>query len=1414
MLRQRQRDSSVAWRQRYRRQDRRVLRFEPLGQCRQHRRVEHRAQRHLHRQRLPQARYQLHRQQRVAAEFEEVVVAADALHMQQLPPDRGQCFFFCALRRFVFGAGVCIVRRRGQCAPVQLAVRCQRPRVQPHIRRRHHVARQVLRGLRSQCHDIGIARVVRDEAFLDRCCRCCCRCCRGCGLGRGRRRIRSCVFRRAIVHLRCRISRKHDHLAHPRHLRQLHLDLPQLDPESAYLHLEVVSPQIFQAPVRAPTRQIPRLIQPPARHERIVDEPLPRQLRPVQIPPRHLHATDIQLPRHTDRRRTQPRIQHINPRIRDRTADGRRGLARLQAPRSRHHRRLGRPVVVDEHLPGRHRIGPAAKPVSADQQCPHAGIALSRRIREFGKRGHEKADVQLLRPPPAQQRLRIGGGVAGRERQAAAVAQRRPNLPRRRIERDARHARAAAARADIERARVPRHQIADAAMLDHHPLRLPRRARRIDHVSEMARRQAARRRIVVALVPPCAGIRFEIDQRTSGVQPREREHDPRLHRRAETRMREQCNGRAVAQQIIEPLRRISRIERHVCAARLEHGQHRDDHVDAAIDADRHALVRLQPSRAQVTGEPVRTAIQFGITDRLAVRDQRDRVRIPRGLRLEQAMQTLILRIVGGRVVPFDEQTVTLFARQHVDVAHGDARRNNARRGNARSTVECAHELFERGLHESTNALGRRGMARLNGHRKRFAEIVDRYGQRIIGALVAVQVLDIVVVPRWPGCLLAMPVVEQRREQRLPGRQSAASQGERERRMFVINELHHPLMRVRQTLGNIPLIDVDPDRQRIDEHAHAALAALHAAEQHRAEHRFPSAGGAREHHRPCQVHQACRTDAEPPRADANRLRQFGRQPLLKLRDLSAVALYVLQSERMRGAVDVAEHCAEECFMLPSIDAGCDLRDEVAKRRGRRQRVESALLDRLLLGDEQLQRRVVDRQMMSHHAQQPAAGGGIMSRVTAQQRRPTDVEAVRTGIVSRLQLPQDVAVSRIEIDEFDRQAHAALHDLHRLLESLPEKAGAQDVVPIDDHPQRVEEAIETRPRTEADEIGFHVRIAFGMQQMVEYHAFLQWRERIDVLYVGGAAFDLRREHVDLRLGQRDERQHVGRDARGARGNQVRRCLDRSIVGLRARRKVGQRLRVEYAAYVGMEPLAAHAFDHADSQQRVAAEFEEVVVAADALHMQQLPPDRGQCFFFCAPRRFVFGAGVCVVRRRGQCAPVQLAVRRQRPRVQPHVRRRHHVARQVLRGLRSQCRDIGIARVVRDEAFLGLGRGLGHGRIWRRVIAHLRCRISRKHDHLAHSRHLRQLRLDLPQLDPESAYLHLEVVSTQILQAPVRTPTRQIPRLIQPPTRHERIVDEPLPRQLRPVQVPACDTRPAHIQLSRHAHRHRLATSVQHV
>ncbi|CAK1344466.1 Uncharacterised protein [Burkholderia pseudomallei] len=425
----------------------------------------------------------MHRQQRVAAEFEEVVVAADALHMQQLPPDRGQCFFFCTPRRFVFGAGVCVVRRLGQCAPVQLAVRRQRPRVQPHVRRRHHVARQVLRGLRSQCRDIGVTRVVRDEAFLGR----------RRSLGRGC--IRSCVFRRVIAHLRCRIARKHDHLAHPRHLRQLRLDLPQLDPETAYLHLEVVSTQIFQPSVRAPTRQIPRLIQPPTRHERIVDEPLPRQLRPVQVPPRHLHATDIQLPRHTDRRRTQPRIQHINPRIRNWTPNDIRIVVSPPNLVHRHaDRGFRRPVRVEKARPTAFLGKPCIERRRTDRFAADHHAAYAGRDRPTPTQGElakklrgQIDDTDPLRPAQRPERLGIRQPPIGPQHERRAASQRREDLLDRSIESDVGKLQHTIGCIEFEILGQRTDLIDHARVLDHHALRRPRRSRRVDHVRKAPR---------------------------------------------------------------------------------------------------------------------------------------------------------------------------------------------------------------------------------------------------------------------------------------------------------------------------------------------------------------------------------------------------------------------------------------------------------------------------------------------------------------------------------------------------------------------------------------------------------------------------------------------------------------------------------------------------------------------------------------------------------------------------------------------------------------------------------------------------------------------------------------------------------------------------------------------------------------
>ena len=96
--------------------------------------------------------------------------------------------------------------------------------------------------------------------------------------------------------------------------------------------------------------------------------------------------------------------------------------------------------------------------------------------------------------------------------------------------------------------------------------------------------------------------------------------------------------------------------------------------------------------------------------------------------------------------------------------------------------------------------------------------------------------------------------------------------------------------------------------------------------------------------------------------------------------------------------------------------------------------------------------------------------------------------------------------------------------------------------------------------------------------------------------------------------------------------------------------------------LEARGVRAGDDLDREDRVAAELEEVVVDADPLAAEHLGPD---------PRRATRSAGdvggrpssatVGLVRRGGQRAAVELAVRRQRQRVEQHERRRHHVVRQ---------------------------------------------------------------------------------------------------------------------------------------------------------
>src|SRR5262249_24453965 len=114
------------------------------------------------------------------------------------------------------------------------------------------------------------------------------------------------------------------------------------------------------------------------------------------------------------------------------------------------------------------------------------------------------------------------------------------------------------------------------------------------------------------------------------------------------------------------------------------------------------------------------------------------------------------------------------------------------------------------------------------------------------------------------------------------------------------------------------------------------------------------------------------------------------------------------------------------------------------------------------------------------------------------------------------------------------------------------------------------------------------------------------------------------------------------------------------------------------------------------------------------------------------------------------------------------------------------------------------------------------------------LQQLRFDLSQLDAIPPDLQLIVVTTQILDRPIRPPASQIPGAIHPGARIslprvaplallgipsaalrlKRILYKALRRHLRPVQVPPGNARSADIDLATHPDRDRPPIAIQNV
>src|SRR6476659_7541711 len=331
------------------------------------------------------------------------------------------------------------------------------------------------------------------------------------------------------------------------------------------------------------------------------------------------------------------------------------------------------------------------------------------------------------------------------------------------------------------------------------------------------------------------------------------------------------------------------------------------------------------------------------------------------------------------------------------------------------------------------------------------------------------------------------------------------------------------------------------------------------------------------------------------------------------------------------------------------------------------------------------------------------------------------------------------------------------------------------------------------------------------MMKQHPLLQRSQRIDVLYVGCSSRHNSNDPLNLPGRQFQQRQHLRSDRFAALRNPIGRNRDDgNALNTYRSGQLGQRRGRKQRPHIYLQSLPPHPLYHRHCQQRVPAQIEEVIPPPHSLDLQHLRPYLRQLRLRLAHRRFILPHGVCICIRSRQCPAVQLPIRRQRQRLQLHIRSRHHVLRQLRRQVRSKyfrshCFPFALSANLR-------ARVIRHQPLLPRFI------LPRHHHRFPHLGVFQQPRFDLAQLDSESPNLHLIVVPSQKLNVPSRQPARQVARPVHPCSSstlfHKRVHHKTLRRQLRPLHVPARHSRSPDVQFPGHSLRHRLSVRIQYV
>ncbi len=814
---------------------------------------------------------------------------------------------------------------------------------------------------------------------------------------------------------------------------------------------------------------------------------------------------------------------------------------------------------------------------------------------------------------------------------------------------------------------------------------------------------------------------------------------------------------------------VGRVDGKVGRARLEGGERRDDQVCRAGQGDRHEPLGARAQFEEAAGQPVGTLVEFTVGQGSVRGLDGEVVRAVGGVLGDVVGEGAVHR-TAGRVVPLDQDAVQFPGAEHVHLADAPAGIGDQR---AQEPQEPLHQQRDRALVEQVRAV--LGRAHQSAGRAVGVPVLGEFQGEVqlgdAGGHVQQAHAEAGGGERREGVLLGGVQAQQHLEERVvgerPGRREDVHQVLEGQVLVVVGAqvgVPHPVEELPE--GGVAA-RVGAQHQGVDEEADDLVHGVVAAARHRgaqgdvvarAQPGQQGRQGRLEHHEdagaglPGQRHRATvQVGGDGQRDPAAAVRGDGRQ------------------RPVRGQFEPVRQPGQGLLPVRELPAGGAGGVGGVPERGALPQGEVRVL----------------------HGQRRPVGGvaGRAGRVgggqVADQR--TEGPAVTGDVVDHQQ--QHVLVGA---EPEQLRAH---RDVGRQVEAVPgglfEPAAEQVLGEVGDrqfeaHGRGVEDGLPGAPRVLRED---------GPQALVAYDDVLEGRaqrlgdegarqpQRSGDVVGGGGALELVQEPQPLLgVGQ-------GQPLRARPGRQRR---PGPLGPVEGGGEPGDGRALEQPAHGQFDAQgAADAGGQPGREQGVAAEVEEAVVHGQPGYPEDLGEQRAQDLL-ARPARGASG-DLPRVGGGGQRLGVELAVGRQRERVQRDERRRQHVVGDVSGGVVVQCAGgrAGAGHHVRDEPRVALDV------------------LPRHHGDVVDGGVGGEHGLDLAGLDAEAADLHLLVGAAQVVQAAVGAAPGQVAGAVHAGAvlaeqGGVRVGGEAVRGERRAAQVAAGQSRAGHVHLAGDAGR----------